>query len=711
MSKINQIEKRLLEIDGGTFQKLADAYLHKKDYEQINPIGSVVGADKTRKGTPDTFIPLPNGKYVFAEYTTQQEKVFEKLQGDLEKCFDEAKTGISRSKIEEIVFCHTSTLPPEQREYLFKECQNRGININIFGIGTISYDLYQKYPGLARDFLGVEVDTGQIVSPGEFVATYNKSKFSTRLDTSFRFRKDEAGQALQALEESDLLVISGRAGIGKSRFALECCERFAKTHPEYKIRCVFNRGPDLFEDLRVHFSEPGSFLIFVDDANRISRFDYITQLLCELREDQYIKVIATVRDYAVEQVREAAKHYGTHMEIEIPVMQDDEIKQFVEGEFEIRNGHYLDRIADIAKGNPRLAVMAAQIAKQENTLQSISDVTTLYEEYFSSIQRDLAEIHQPSLLKVAGIIVFFRSVDRSNKEMMKAIETAFGIPDHVFWEAAQRLHELELFDMYENEVVRVADQVLATYLFYLSFFKEKVADFGTLLERFFPGLRSRFVDAINPILSAFNSQAIIDAMRPHIDQVWERMEKAGNEEEFLFLMQTFWYMKRTDALLYIRKRIEELPLEPINPADLDFKAVQDPKEPSLLGILGLFRYVEDDAFRTALELMLDYLMKQQKKLPHVLYLLTESLCFTHKDYLRGFSIQRAVVEVLWKRASDGHDLFGRLFLSVAEKFLHTRFHTTEAKGNKAITIINFEIPLTPELRELRKTIWTGLFRL
>jgi hypothetical protein len=189
---------------------------------------------------------------------------------------------------------------------------------------------------------------------------------------------------------------------------------------------------------------------------------------------------------------------------EPPLQQDDEIKEFVKREFEINNRHYLDRIADIAKGNPRLAVMAAQVAKRENTLDSISDATALYEEYFSSIQKDLEEINQLNLLKVAGIIVFFRSVDRSNKEMMNAIEAAFGIPDYQFWTISQKLHELELFDMYENEVIRVADQVLATYLFYLSFFKEKTADFGILLEQFFPGFRSKFIDAINPVLSAFN---------------------------------------------------------------------------------------------------------------------------------------------------------------------------------------------------------------
>ena len=630
MSKINQIQSKLLELDGGKFQKLADAYLHKKGYEQINPLGSVIGADKTRKGTPDTFIPLPNGKYVFAEYTTQQEGVFEKLKGDLKKCFDEAKIGILVSKIDEIVICHTSVLSTKEQECLSQECQGRGINVNIFGIGSISFDLYQKYPGLARDFLGIEVDTGQIVSPSEFVAVYDKNRFSARLDTVFHFRENEVKQALMSLDEGDCLIISGRPGVGKSRFALECCKRFVEDHKNYEIRCIFNRGINLFEDIRVHFSEPCSFIIFVDDANRISRFDYIIQLLCEQRKDQHIKVVATVRDYALDQVRESSKHCGVYTEIELPIMKDDEIKQFVESEFGIKNHLYLERIIDIAKGNPRLAVMAAQTAKRENTLDSIGNVTALYEEFFSSVQKDLTEINQPNLLKTAGIIVFFRSVDRSNKEIMRAIETAFGITGDIFWADAQHLHELELFDFYENEVVRVSDQVLATYLFYLSFFKEKVADFGVLLEHFFPAFRSRFVDALNPILSAFDSQAIIDSLRLHIDQYWAVMEKACDEEGLFSLIRTFWYVKRTDTLMYMKKRIEELPIEP---ADLNFKAIHDDsQDPSFLDILSLFKYVDDDEFRTALELMLDYVLKQPKKLPNLLYMFIERIRESQKMF-------------------------------------------------------------------------------
>src|SRR4051812_48275192 len=106
--------------------------------------------------------------------------------------------------------------------------------------------------------------------------------------------------------------------------------------------------------------------------------------------------------------------------------------------------------------------MAGRVAVRENTLYSISDVSALYDEYFSSITRDIQELKDKCLLQVAGIIVFFRVVDRSS-DVIPVITNVFHITVDQFWDAAQRLHDLEVLDMYENEIVRVSDQVLGTY--------------------------------------------------------------------------------------------------------------------------------------------------------------------------------------------------------------------------------------------------------
>ena len=392
---------------------------------------------------------------------------------------------------------------------------------------------------------------------------------------------------------------------------------------------------------------------------------------------------------------------------------DEQIKQLVKDEYDIRHHFYLERIADIARGNPRLAIMAAEIAKEKGTLQSIDDVSTLYDEYFVSIRQDLEEIESRNLLQVAGIVTFFRAVDRSNEVMMKAIEEAFAISPEAFWEAAHRLHDLEVFDMYEdeNEIVRVSDQILATYLFYLAFFKERVLNFAVLLEHFFPQLRAKLIDAINPVLSAFDSESLTALMRPQIERSWRAREEAGDEEGLLHLMEIFWFLKETDTLLYISQRISQVELELVDLTEVKLESNSNIPSPSILSILGSFAYTDDDTRRMALDLLFSYLAKRPSNVPMVFHLLTSQFGFKPHSYIQRYTVQRTVIDVLGRRVQEGNDvLFSKLFLALAEQYLSTRFSSSESTGSHALQITRFDLPLTPELLRLRETIWRLLFR-
>jgi len=712
MSKINQIQTAILGLDGGAFQKLVDSYLLRKGYQQINSIGSVIGANKVRVGTPDTLIQTADGKYIFAEHTTYlHNRVFSKFCDDIDKCLDEEKTGIAVGRIEEIVLCYTSELSAKNIDLLRKKCEVVGVNLNLFGISSISYDLLEKYPSIAKDHLGIEVDTGQIVPLDRFISLYEQNKLATTLSTTFHFREEERKELLISLENNSLIIISGPPGVGKSRIAIECYKDFMKNNAAYKPYCILNHGIDLFEDVKSYFSDSCEYLIFVDDANRISGFQYILQLLQIQRDDQNFKIIATVRDYALDKVRDTCKAYDSVAEISLSRFTDTEIKKLVQDEFEINNHEYLDRIADISQGNPRLAIMAARIASESNTLQSIRDVSELYDSYYSSIKSDLDALNNKNILKTAGIITFFRSVDRTDKRLMSDIERAFGITSEDFWEAAKMLHDMEVLDMFENEVVKISDQVLATYLFYLVFFKEKNINFTILIDDFFPQFKQRLIDAINPILSTCDIDKTKATMLSSVDEIWcDTLE--NDEKVFLQLIEVFWFLKPTETLIFIQNKIEKLEPQTLGVSEVKFGKDSNNTLPDFLSALSLFRYYGKDEIDMSLDMFLQYVGKQPMNTPKVIDCFINDFGFQPDSYRYGYGIQHVVIEKMINHCdSETNEFFSRMFITIAEDYLHTHFSSTKPEGKHAITIIKFDLTESSELLKLRESIWTHLFKI
>lgn len=708
MSKLNQIQGELRSINQARFQELCDTYLFRLGYENINPVGSVIGMEKTATGTPDSLIVLPSGRYVFVEYTTQQKGLFKKFSYDLDKCFDESKTGIPVSKIERIILCHNSILSPAEEEGLAEKCQQHDCLLDTIGIGTLSFALYQKYPVLAKEFLGIEVDTGQVLNPTDFIRDYQSNAFATRLDIGFHFREEELEKVAATLEANDLLILTGRAGVGKSRFALECCEKFVEQHPTYQFFCIHNKGQSLYEDLKDYFAANGDYIILVDDANRLSQLDQVFRLINERLEGRRIKIVVTVRDYAVNKVKNAAAAYSSKAEIVLQPLNNKQIEEIISTEFGIKNHYYLDRISHIAKGNPRLAVMAAEVVKATNKFDSISDASALYDEYFHTIVSDLNQLENKKLLKVAGIVTFFGFLDRTQEEHFKRVSDSFNISEDEIWDSVHKLHELEVVDLYEKEVVKISDQVLSTYLFYKVFIKDELLSFATLLENYFDDYTHRFRDSVYPALDMFNTELAKSRIQKHIDRRWEAIK--DDEPSLLRLATVFWFLKKTDTLLYLKERIDSLEAELIEVSSLNFEPQRYGGQDRYLDILETFQHSSTEEYKIALGLIFTYLEKRPTLLPEVMKQLDEAFCFRLDSYDHGYAVQATLISNLIENSAKRNegDLYRKMLLRVAGKYLKTHFRSSAMSDRRTLSIQNFRLVTCPEITQLRNSLWLFL---
>ncbi|MCQ6373335.1 hypothetical protein NPM09_32740, partial [Bacillus cereus] len=144
MSRLQSIENGLIEINETVFQELCDGYLamRNENYTAFSRTGSQSGKQKTRKGTPDSFFLLSNGKYIFVEYSTNITSGVKKLGEDIQKCLDEEKTGVPISDIAEIILCINFNLKASEIQELKELLSKTKIILTMVTLNSLAIELH-----------------------------------------------------------------------------------------------------------------------------------------------------------------------------------------------------------------------------------------------------------------------------------------------------------------------------------------------------------------------------------------------------------------------------------------------------------------------------------------------------------------------------------------------------------------------------------------
>ena len=431
MSRLQTIENELKAINGTIFQELCDSYLtiRDKNYSAISRTGSQTGKQKTTKGTPDTFFLLPNGNFLYSEITTDT-STRNKLVNDIIACFDPIKTKIPIEKIEEIVLCFNWNIDQKKILELNELAQSfkADIRVSYVMLDDLALQLHLNHRDLAHCYLGLPLDTGQIVSIENFIKEYDRASkgIATPLNNTFLHREKELKQLSNALDSHDFIILTGAPGVGKTKLAIETINNYLVNNESYQAYCVSYKNHTLLDDFYQYFDVNKDYILFVDDANRIDAFEQITGFFKANRIGK-LKVIITVRDYAFQEIGLKCQEFLT-TRIDLFKLTDEQIIDIIKSEpFEILNPDYYEKIVRISEGNPRLAIMISLYAKKVQSLDALHNVSDLFEKYFSTFIKDDGEFRKPLNIRCLGLISFFYTIPYKNKEVTESILEQFDI--------------------------------------------------------------------------------------------------------------------------------------------------------------------------------------------------------------------------------------------------------------------------------------------
>lgn len=716
MNTLTQIENALKAIDQAKFQTLVNHVLYLQGNNFIGAPGAVVGKEKTSKGTPDSFF-FDGDKYIFVECTTQEKirdakTFFKKLSNDIDHCFEEGKTSINKKKVAKVVLACNEKITVDEHGLLDAKVKAYHVEaeFELLNIQNLPMLIYE-FPKLAEEYLEISILKGDIYPLEDFLLKTKKG-LQPSLTNEFIGREEEIENGIAALKKHDILLLSGGAGVGKSKLAVKILDKFSKA--DYIPIVIQSSGVPLWDDYQYLFLPGKQYIILFDDANK--SVDNLNYLLNKLRESKsYVaKVVITSRDYVKKKVSAALEDWS-YLELNIPEFKDAEIENIIIAA--LPNLQYYreikQKIIDLAKGNARMALMATYSVTPDSETNYLTSPVLLYEKYFKRISEEIGIFDNKIVLQSLAIVSFFGVLDRNNEKLKGDLGDKFGIDWSELWSAILELHNSEIVDVYSNEIVKVSDQVLATYAFYKCFIDDQTAviDYAEWLIAFIEKHSNKIRTTLVDVNNTFTDQHIKDLVLPHLDKVAEHMVSEDQQYTFYNL---FWFYKGRDCLLYLKRWIQDLPQEDLPTTfSFNYEANDHMYTTKYFELLTGFWNYPNELFKPSLELTLALSCRQPSRLPEVLKYLQDYLSFKVQDLERGYSRQLLLLDVLSDdRWIDTQKLIANgIFLNLSKVFFG--WHFTEyspTKGNE-FTFYNFDLYKSEELMSLRARVFDQVYHL
>lgn len=704
MSKITEIENAIIQMGDGEFQKFCDTFLsNKAQYGLIHGFGMKAGTTKTTVGNPDTYFRRNDGKYIFVVYTTQQTHIFSKIQEDIEKCFDPDRTGVQCEDIAEIVCCHTSSnLSAGDDKKLHDICYLKDVKLTIFGVDEIAQQIYRDYPALARDFLGISIDTNQIIDVANFVYLYNSSKMAAPLDTVFQDR-EELEVLKQRIRENEVVIVHGSAGVGKTRIVIEAIKNVASVDG-YRLLCIKNNNLPIFEDLISYTNRPGAdrYLFFIDDANEFTELNLILDYLKKDTSSKF-KIVLTVRDYAKDGVKNAVLKKVQPSLLEIKPVSEEVIRKFLDVNLGIRNEQFVDAIVQIAEGNLRIAYMAGQIAKESKSLNAVHDATQVYEQYYASVvDREIGNDNE--LCLTAGVLSLVKAVMLDKLDKPNYLGEILEIADiniKRFRLNIDRLFHMEVVDIHMDQVAAISDQCLSNYMLYYVFFLRKMIPFSVILTNGFLYFKNGVIQSINTLLNIFSKRELRDYMKEEVIKTWNNFRE-NNTAYYEDFARVFHMFCPVEAFIIAKEKIDKIEQKALNNKRVDFKRNTIRNEEKVLGFLTGFH--STIYFNTAMDLFFEYSKKSEENAVTGLNWLKNNYGFDlreyHTDYYDEIIITKKMLENLQESV-----IIQQIAFEYVKDALAFEFHSSELGHGKLIRTYKIKLINSDGVKEYRKNCW------
>ena len=667
------IRDAIESLDGAEFQILAQELITvSRHLTKPSHLGTASGSAKTAPGTPDTFWILPDNRCAFLEcgHYSDRNKAIRKIKDDIDACL-RAEEQLSPGRLDQIIIAHTCRrLSPSDVAQL----NAIDTRVELVGIDQMAAMLSHDYAYLAYDHLGIACSTGQVMSIELFEEKTSKSPFAAPLNTTLQCRTDDLTSLVTMISNSKVTLIDGKPGLGKTRLALDALRQFQEQYGAKAI-VVKSNGQPIWNDLNIDVPHDEPCVVLLDDANELSELESVIDF-AQMHES--VRLLATVRSYAKQYVIDRIKGIVSPSIMRLAPLNIESIETVIVSCFGIENRQYAREIAELSKGNLRVAYAISNALLESGHLET-GDLASLIEESYKEAIRSLSKTEL-----LAGTISSILGAHRvSGNNDLSTLEKHFNISHQAYLDSLRTLNEKELLDVCQKYVaVDCGDQVFRDYLLYKAVYIDSSIDLETI-SKLACG-KERMLLCVKVILSAYYSEDLFKQIAQQLSVVWD---KASREERWS-MIPTYNHLLGDKAYQEISLRMDDLePTRIVYSENTISKRYESQTVTSDI-LLSIRPFLHRGPFGVPEELVFKYLSITNLPPNDIAIIVCKEMGYNEYSYNCSFRYELDVLERLYQKWQDTHDsTYAVLCCEYARVLLRPGYESVSCSEDSRVAIV------------------------
>ncbi|MBD2771310.1 hypothetical protein [Iningainema tapete] len=286
------------------------------------------------------------------------------------------------------------------------------------------------------------------------------------------------------VESTDVIVLHGAGGLGKTRLLLELPKVIPSGTSLWYIR---QRAESIEYDL-ASLNPNNHHVIVVDDAHRFELLHQLGEVLVNPKiAGKVTLVLATRRVFKDSVTYKLGSLAGYQVnKIEVKPLENLDIDQLLQTPpYEIAHEDTRHTLVRIAKGDPLIAGVAARLVQRGESVINLNRDWVLTR-YLNDIIHELAEAgYDDRYISYLEIMAALNTIDLNNQQLREKVQKVVGISPYDEDRIISRLVEAGIVERYWM-TLKITSEVLADHILIHHFFQIKQADYQKkIIEPFF----------------------------------------------------------------------------------------------------------------------------------------------------------------------------------------------------------------------------------